>query len=299
MDRSGPGDGKDGRRPADELGSAFEQLVAVVRRLRAPGGCPWDRAQTHDSLCRYVLEEARELVAAVGGGSSADLREELGDLLLQVVLHAVIAEEAGTFGPADVVRDLGAKLVRRHPHVFGGADPAASAEEAERRWAEVKAGEAAAGARGRWLATVPRHLTALMEAQALGERAAEVGFDWPDPHGAWAKVGEECAELGRALEAWASAGRPEGDLRAEVEAELGDALFALVNVARLCGLDAETALARANERFRARFAAVEDAFAGSPEAMRAADPQALDRAWQAAKRLAQPAGGGDSGPDCS
>lgn len=271
--------------------SAFADLVEIVRRLRAPDGCPWDRAQTHESLRRYALEESREVVVAIEEGRPEALRDELGDLLLQVLLHAVIAEQAGEFDLEAVLRGLADKLVRRHPHVFGTAsadDPAA----VERRWAEIKAEEAAArgaagtasAARSDWLAAVPRHLGALAEAQALGQRAAEVGFDWAEPRGAWDKVGEEGAEFAEAWSAYLAAGRPAGGLRRAAENELGDLLLALVSVARLIGLDAEVALVSANAKFRRRFGEVEARVGPGGERLRAAGQAAMEAAWQEVKR---------------
>ena len=264
------------------LGDGFERLVEVVRRLRAPDGCPWDRAQTHASLRRYALEEAREVADAITVGDVSGLRAELGDLLLQVCLHAVIAEESGAFGPEAVVEDLTAKLIRRHPHVFDSA-PAAGVQDVERLWAEAKRAEAGGGGgQEPWLRAVPRDLPALAEALALGRRAAEVGFDWPEAAQAWPKVAEESAELRKAWASWEAAGRPAGGA-AEVEAETGDVLFAVANVARLLGLDPEAALLLANARFRRRFAAIEANLPGGPGTLRAAGLPALEAAWQRAK----------------
>ncbi len=270
-------------------GERFERLVEIVRRLRAPGGCPWDREQTHESLRPYVLEEAREVVAAIGQGCPAALCEELGDVLLQVVLHAAIAEESGTFDTDQIVEGLAGKLIRRHPHVFGDRQ-ADSPEEAQARWAEAKAGEAAGAPVARSLLDqVPRGTPALTEARALGARAAGVGFDWGDAAGAWAKVGEETAEFEAAWRAWQAAGQPGGMPRREVEAELGDLLFSAVNVARLLGLDPELALISTNEKFRTRFAGVEQAFEGDHQAMRRAGLEGLDRAWEQTKGRRSPA----------
>lgn len=258
----------------DPAALGFARVMELVRRLRAPDGCPWDRAQTHASLRRYALEEAREVVAAVGGGDPAELCDELGDLLLQVCLHSAIAEERGAFTAADVASTLAAKLIRRHPHVFG--DAAASDPQAvERLWAAVKAAEEAgrrAGAGARWLDRVPADLGPLGEAGELGRRAAECGLDFPDAAAAWAKVEEEAAEFREAA----------GD--GALEEEFGDLLFALVQAGRLLGLDAEIALLGANRKFRRRFAGVEDRFPGGREPMRAAGLAGLDAAWNAAKR---------------
>ncbi len=265
------------------------ELVGIVRRLRAPGGCPWDRAQTHESLTPYALEEAREVAAAIADGDRAGLAGELGDLLLQVLMHAAIAEEEGTFDLQSVVDGLAAKLVRRHPHVFGVEAPAATAAEVERLWAAVKAQEAAEASapgagQGPWLETVSRALPAVAEAQALGRRASEVGFDWAQPEAAWPKVEEECGEFRAAWDEWAAAGSPaQGAPRVAMAAELGDLLFAMANVARLLRIDAESALAGTNERFRRRFGRVQQLVGPDPEALRLAGLAAMDAAWDRAK----------------
>ena len=258
--------------------SAWDELLGLIRRLRAPDGCPWDRAQTHRSLRKYALEEAREVCQAVDSEDMDALAEELGDLLLQVVLHAAIAEEEGAFGPDDVVRRLAAKLVRRHPHVFGELT-AASPEEVAALWASAKAAERAqtgadSGPRP-FLDEVPRDLPALAEAQELGRRAAQVGFDWGEAGAAWPKVAEESRELEAAMAA--------GD-QAAAEDELGDVLFAVVNTARLLGLDAELALYRTNAKFRHRFAAIEDAARKAGRDLNGLGLDAMEAAWQAAKR---------------
>jgi MazG family protein len=268
------------------------ELVGIVRRLRAPGGCPWDRAQTHESLAPYALEEAREVAAAIADGDRAGLAAELGDLLLQVLMHAAIAEEEGTFDLQAVVDGLAAKLVRRHPHVFGAEAPAATPADVERLWAAVKAQEAAEASaaappdagRGPWLDTVSRSLPAVAESQALGKRASQVGFDWSQPEGAWPKVEEECGEFRAAWAEWAAAGSlAQGAPRAAMAAELGDLLFAVANVARLLGIDAESALAGTNERFRRRFGRVQQLVGPDPEALRRAGLTAMDAAWDRAK----------------
>jgi MazG family protein len=264
----------------DPAADGFARAMGLVRRLRAPGGCPWDREQTHASLRRFVLEEAREVVCAVDGGDAAALCDELGDLLLQVCLHSAIAEESGAFTAGDVTAALAAKLIRRHPHVFGEAearDPAA----VERLWAAVKAAEVAgrrvAGEGTAWLDQVSRDLPPLAEAAALGARAAECGLDFAGADEAWTKVEEERAEL---LAAWEGAGRhPDGSL----EEELGDLLFSLVQLGRQLGVDAELALLGANRKFRRRFGAVEAGVPGGPEKLRALGAAELDAAWRRAK----------------
>lgn len=270
-----------------QIGESFPRLVAVMRRLLAPDGCPWDREQTPDSLKRYVLEEACEVIDAIEAGDTQHLREELGDLLLQVVFQAEIARRKGDFGPDDVVAGIVDKLVRRHPHVFGvrnddgtfGARVSADdANEVLRNWERQKAVEKAD--RG-LLDGVPRSLPALVRAQRVGEKAARVGFDWPDLAGPRAKVQEELAELDAAI--------ARGDGPA-TEEELGDVFFALVNLARhlpaegSAGVDAEAALRRTIDKFTSRFAHVErrvreehGGFASKPSL------EQMDRYWDEAK----------------
>jgi len=243
-----------------QIGESLPRLVAVMRKLLAPDGCPWDREQTPDSLKRYVLEEACEVIDAIESGDAKHLREELGDLLLQVVFQAEIARKKGDFGPDDVVTGIVEKLVRRHPHVFGELLPdgtfgprvsADDAKEVLKNWERQKAVEKAD--RG-LLDGVPRSLPALVRAQRIGEKVGRVGFDWPDAAGSRAKVAEELGELDAAI--------ARGDSIA-MEEELGDVFFALVNLARhlpaegSAGIDAEAALRRTSDKFTARFAHVE------------------------------------------
>lgn len=263
--------------------TTWDELVGLVRRLRAPGGCPWDRAQTHRSLRRYALEEAHEVVSAIDEGEMHALADELGDLLLQVLLHAVIAEQEGAFGPGDVLDALADKLVRRHPHVFGSAT-AGSAAEVRRSWDELKRAERPAPGDG-LLHDVPRSLPALAEAQGLGKGAARVGFDWGEAGAAWEKVREETQEF---ASAWLSGGfggerQPDGARRAAMEDEFGDLLFALVNVGRLLDVDAEAALVSTNEKFRRRFAAVEAGARDQGRELRTLGLSEMEALWQAAK----------------
>ncbi len=280
-----------GGQAVDEL-EAFRRLLAVVRRLRAPDGCPWDRAQTHATLRPYVLEEAREVVVAIGNGDAASLRDELGDLLLQVLLHAVIAEQEQAFSLADVCAGLMAKLLRRHPHVFGAVPPAASPQEAAAHWQSAKAEERRDGEAplaGGLLASVPVGVSLLAEAWALGRKAASVGFDWPGPGEVAAKLWEEMEEFDAAWRAWQgqpdaardAAGRAAA--RAHAEEELGDLLFAAVQVARILGIDAEAALLVANEKFRRRFGAMEVLLASEGRDWGSQTPAELDRAWERVK----------------
>jgi tetrapyrrole methylase family protein/MazG family protein/ATP diphosphatase len=225
-------------------GATLTRLVGVMRRLLDPGGCPWDREQSFETLRRYALEEACEVIDAIDSGDRKALREELGDLLLQVVFQAELARREGSFAIDDVVAGIVDKLVTRHPHVFGHLD-AKTADEVLRNWEKIKAQEK----KGRGiLGGVPRSLPALTRAQRVGEKVARVGFDWEDEKGSRAKVQEEMTELTRAIDTRD---------KAQIEEELGDTLFALVNLARHVDVDAEGALRRTIDKFARRFAHVE------------------------------------------
>jgi MazG family protein len=271
--------------PAQQ-GSTFPRLVELMGRLLAPDGCPWDREQTLPKLRRYVLEEACEVIDAIDGGDRDELRDELGDLLLQVVFQAELARAEGSFGPDDVVAAICDKLVRRHPHVFADAAVDGSADVL-RNWERIKAGERSSKPkkeRGGVLGGVPRSLPALTRAQRVGEKVARVGFDWPDARGSRGKVGEELGELDEAIAS--------GDTD-RIEAELGDVLFALVNLARHVDVDAEGALRRTIDKFTKRFdhveARVQETHGGWPT-VAAGDPltlEELDGYWDEAKRAEQ------------
>lgn len=227
-----------------QRGQTFVSLVAVMQRLLAPDGCPWDREQDYASLRQYVMEEACEVIDAIEAGQGHQLCEELGDLALQVVFLAELGRRDGAFGPDDVIVAIVEKLVRRHPHVFADVEVSGS-EDVLKNWEAIKAQEK----RNRpLLASLPRSLPALLRAKRIGEKVSRVGFDWPDERGSRAKVSEELAELDEAV-------RTEDN--EQIEAELGDLLFAIVNWARHCGVDPERALRKANDRFGQRFAHVE------------------------------------------
>jgi MazG family protein len=250
------------------------RLVDIMARLRAPGGCPWDREQTHASLRPYLVEEAYEVLEAIDGGDAAALRDELGDLLLQVIFHATIAAEAGRFGVADVARAIADKLVRRHPHVFGDVQ-VRDADEVVRNWRRIKAEERrAAGADAGVLASVPAAQPALARAQQVGEKLAQVGFDWPDLAGVLAKLDEERHELAEAVAA--------GD-RAAAGRELGDLLLTLASVARHLELDAEMALRDATGRLARRVRHVEAAAQAEERALGQLGAAERDRLWEEAK----------------
>lgn len=232
------------RELAIQDGGTYPQVVALMRRLLAEDGCPWDREQTLSSLRQYVLEEACEVMDALQSGNRDSLRDELGDLAFQVVFLSELAQREGAFGHDDVFRGTIEKLVRRHPHVFGDVE-VETADQVETQWDAIKAEEK----RNRpLLDNIPHSLPALEGARRMSERVATVGFDWQDSTGSRAKVAEEIAELDEAVA---------GGNEAEIEHELGDLLFALVNYGRHLGIDPEVALGKTAQRFRARFNHVE------------------------------------------
>jgi XTP/dITP diphosphohydrolase len=262
-----------------EATAALSELIAVVAQLRNPeGGCPWDLEQTHASLVPYVLEEAHEVADAIRHGDDAHLKEELGDLLLQVVLHAQIAQEDGRFDLAQITAGISQKLIRRHPHVFAGAEAADSAA-VKANWDVIKAAEKAtdpasepsASPLSDRLAGKVRGQPALAGAMTISKKAAAAGFEWDDMAGVWEKVHEELDEL---KEAVASGNK------AHAQEELGDVLFTLVNVARWCGIDPEAGLAGTNHRFLDRFSRVEAALGGN---LQGRSIRELEGLWQEAK----------------
>ena len=274
--------------PAEAAVAGPWAMPAISARLRAPGGCPWDQEQTHASLRKHLLEEAYEVYDALESGATPALAGELGDLLLQVVLHAQLAAEAGVFDLADVQAAIATKIVRRHPHVFGDAE-ARTASDVNRQWERIKADERAeAGAAEAGVAEpgdtvapprgaldgISASLPALAASQEMQERAANIGYDWPSLDGVLDKVVEEADELR------AAADDPDPAAWAE---EFGDLLFVLVNVARKRGVEAEAAVRAANAKFRRRFASVERQAADRGVALRDLDFAALDELWDAAK----------------
>jgi tetrapyrrole methylase family protein/MazG family protein len=257
--------------PSPDAGQRFVELLSVMARLRGEGGCPWDREQTRESLRPFLIEEAYEVLEALDGTDPARVREELGDLLFQVVFHAEIARERDEFDMTGLLAALIEKMVRRHPHVFGDRT-VNTASEALRQWEAIK--QAEGDTRRSALHGIPRSLPGLLRAQRIQHRAARVGFDWPDPLAALEKVREEAEELGAALR--------EGDAEA-ARAEVGDLLFAVVNVARLAELDPESALQSTIERFRARFQWMEDAADEGGRELRSLTLEELERLWTEAK----------------
>jgi MazG family protein len=262
--------------PQSPAAAKFERLTALMARLRAPDGCPWDRKQSFDSIKPYLLEETYEVLDAVDARDWAALREELGDLMLQAVFFAQMAREEGRFGIEDSLDAINEKLVRRHPHVFGDGT-ADTPEEVKRRWDEIKAEEKKElGRDAGLLATVPTSMPALVEASQIASRAAGVGFDWPDVQGVLDKLDEELAELAQA--------RTSGAPAEEVEGELGDLLFVVVNLARFLKVDPEQALRRTNRKFRARFSHVEQGLKEAGKAPAQATLEEMETLWQEAKR---------------
>lgn len=251
--------------------AAFDGLVDVVRRLRAPDGCPWDRAQTPATLRPYVLEEAYELCEAIDRGDPAELRKELGDVLFQVVLLARISEEAGGFGIDEVAAGVTRKMIDRHPHVFDPDHVAVRDEGTVSAWEARKAKERPGGSA---LDGVPDALPALLRAHRVSEKAGTVGFDWPDAASVRAKVGEELAELDEAVAS--------GDA-ARIGEELGDLLFALVTLGRHLPVPAEDALRAATRKFERRFRRVEDRVRAEGRALGDLSAEALDAHWRAVK----------------
>ena len=278
--------------PPPTAGDRFDRLVQIMRRLRSPDGCAWDREQTLASLRPFVLEEAYEVVDAIDRGDRTALCDELGDLLLEAVFVAQICAEASAFTIADATDAVVAKLIRRHPHVFGGSDTETDARrrdlspaEVKEQWERIKTRErAGTPERATLLDGIPEALPSLLRASRIGARTANVGFDWDEPGAIIDKVDEELAELRQAV---ASA-----DLT-HIEEELGDLLFTVANLARKLRIDPESALRTANGKFTRRFRAIEQRLAARGRALHDATPEELEREWQAVKALS-PEEAGDS-----
>ena len=261
-----------------EAGEKFEMLVQVMSRLRAPGGCPWDRKQSFDTLKSYLLEETYEVLDAIDARDWRGVAEELGDLLLQPVFLAEIAAEQGLFTISDALDAINEKLVRRHPHVFGNA-VAETPEDVKQRWDEIKKDEKAAKnptveAEKSILDGVPRTLPALVEAEKIGHKAAGVGFEWPHVGGVLEKIQEEANELAAAQHA---------EDKDHIEHELGDLLFTVVNLARFLKVDPEQALRKTNRRFRDRFGYIEKVVAAGGSNRQSTPLDRLEDLWQEAK----------------
>lgn len=270
--------------PKETVGEKFEQLITIMRTLRAPGGCPWDREQTHASLRPFVLEETYEVLEAIDAGNIEDLREELGDYLYEAVFLAQISEESGDFAIGDAIDEIRTKLVRRHPHVFAkqtGDDGITSGQVIE-RWETMKAREREEKHTPHTpsrttLSGVPKTLPSLLRAYEISARAAAVGFDWAKADDVLDKIEEEVAEVRREVESGAT-----GHL-SRAEEEMGDLLFAITNLSRKLGIEPEAALRRANEKFTRRFDAMERAFAARDQLLSDVTLDAMESEWQRVK----------------
>jgi XTP/dITP diphosphohydrolase/ATP diphosphatase len=268
---------------APSAAASLAEAIAIMARLRGPDGCPWDREQTFDSIKRHTLEETYEVFDAIERRAWPDLKDELGDLLLQVLFYAQMASEAGYFTLQDVAANLNAKLIRRHPHIFAGAEVTDS-DAVLRNWEQIKQSEKNASTsppssalQASMLDDIPRTMPAVLEASKLGSRAAKVGFDWPNAEGLFDKLQEEIGELKAELTP-----QSEGQSKTAIESEFGDLLFTAVNLARHLKVDPESALRATNAKFRRRFAAMESA-AGGRDALAASTPSQLDQLWNQAK----------------
>jgi XTP/dITP diphosphohydrolase/ATP diphosphatase len=258
------------------LEKSFARAAAIMAQLRAPGGCPWDREQTFDSIRRYTLEETYEVLDAIERKDWAGLKDELGDLLLQVLFYAEMAQEEKLFTLQDVTDNLSEKLVRRHPHVFANREGVETSAQVLQNWEEIKKSERANTLHehdSSLLAQVPRSLPALMEASKLGGKAASIGFDWSEAAPVFDKLQEEIQELRQAIVS--------GEKKAQEE-ELGDLLFTVVNLARKLGVQSEFALRASNAKFRRRFASMES-FAAAAQPIAELSPQELEKLWDRAK----------------
>ncbi|MDR2586644.1 MAG: nucleoside triphosphate pyrophosphohydrolase [Coriobacteriales bacterium] len=278
-----------------DVGSGFEEFVDVIARLRAPGGCPWDREQTHASIARNMIEEAYEAVDAIEHNDTDALREELGDVLLQVVLHSQIASEAGAFSIEDVVADVRDKMIRRHPHVFGTEAALIASHLTPEQHAQIEATKTAGQVLNLWdqikliekqqkaerkveglLDGIPQALPALMQAQDISRKAVSAGFEWPDVASVWEQVASEIEEY-----------RAEDEGSPHAAEEFGDVLFSLVNVARKEGIDAESALRATCRKFRTRWAIMEQSARTAKRQLFECSTEELEKLWQAAKAASQ------------
>jgi MazG family protein len=277
-------------------GKWFEKLVALQARLRAGNGCPWDREQTHESLRKFLIEETYEVLDAMETGNAREFSGELGDLLLQIIFHSILAEETGKFTISDVLEAVHTKMVRRHPHVFGDSK-AATSSEVLKNWEQIKASERAeAGERKKKspqdlrettasiLADVPRSFPAVLEAYQLTRRASRIGFDWPDLAGILDKLDEEKHELQSLIATnTTDSARGEQEVNSRIEEEVGDLLFAGVNIARFLGIDPEIALKKVNRKFRERFNYMEEAASAEGEQFADLSRERKEEMWDRSK----------------
>jgi MazG family protein len=255
-----------------DVTAALSRLTDIVKKLRSPQGCSWDREQTVRSLSPFMLEEAYEVADAISSGDMELLRKELGDLLLHVVMSTLICQEQGLFTLSEVMDGISEKLIRRHPHVFQDDTPSLSPREVERQWEAIKASEKRDEG---FFGSIPMSMPALQTAWRVQQRASEVGFDWPEAEGAREKIFEELEEFERALES--------DDLQKQ-ENELGDMLFSFVNYCRMLGFKPESALRSSNRKFMERFARMEDILKQSGTSLEEVDLETMDGAWEMAKR---------------
>ena len=276
--------------------TSFEKLCEIVARLRAPGGCPWDREQTHESLLPQLIEETYELAGAVRAKDISNFREELGDLLLHIVMQAEIAREAGKFDIDAVTEEISEKLIRRHPHVFGQSD-ARNSGAVLRQWEAIKRQEKESDSD--YLKDLPDALPALVRAQKAQKKVARINFDWANVEDVITKIDEELAETKAAIQSWHR--HPANEVRAgspsravmpagsdpEVEDEIGDLLFAVVNLARKCEIDAESALQKATDKFRDRFNRLEDVLRSQGKQLGDVGLAELDAIWNEVKMKKQ------------
>lgn len=260
----------------------FSSLLKVVEFLRGPEGCPWDKEQTHQSLTRFAIEEAHELGEAIDAGDQKELIGELGDLLLQVVLHSEIARQDGRFDIHDVIANLNDKMIRRHPHVFGDVK-VKDANEVLQNWSQIKAEEKGTK---EFAFDIPAALPSLIRAQKIGEKTEKIGFDWDSPAAVWDKVQEEIAELEAELNALSEAQSADDSnaVLRKIEAEIGDGFFSLAQLARHLNLDAEQCSRKANARFEARFAKMRELVKAAGFEWETLPPAEKEQFWARAKR---------------
>ncbi|HPP73897.1 MAG TPA: nucleoside triphosphate pyrophosphohydrolase [Armatimonadota bacterium] len=261
---------------SERIKDEFGALVEVVAALRSPNGCPWDREQDHKSLRKYLIEESYEVIDAIDHGSPAKIEEELGDVLLQVLLHAQIAAENGEYDIADVCERIRKKLIRRHPHVFGEVE-VSGVDDVLHNWEEIKSREPGREQITSAIGGVPQSLPALMRAAEISKRAARTGFEWPNMEGVIDKLHEETGELGQAIES---------SDREKVKSEIGDLLFTIVNISRWAKVDPEEALREMLDRFQTRFSAIEEHAQSTGKSISDLSIEEMDEIWDQAKKSA-------------